>query len=177
MNEQPRSFTALDEKGYANKLWKQIMRYDNSELITVWKKTTNNKHKKDYFEEKYNQYTDIQQQGSVHTVDNKKVFGSNETDDILIEKKYRPGAVYTPPDKATNYETEWIPFSSKLNNRNPDEVVFLEKDSSGMHKDCVALLEERRWFKCFTLGERKSKLPYEKVLEIIKKIEGIKDEE
>lgn len=148
----------------------RIMRYDNGEMFPILQKIHHKqKRNRNYLEEKYGHFTDEQQPGSIHLVSNELVF-PNAQAGITDYEKNRPGAVLVPPSCQTNYETEWIPFTSKISNRNEKEVVFLQKGIDSVDKDSVALLIERRWFKCPTLGPRHGRLPNNKVLEIEDKI-------
>ncbi|MCR4418155.1 MAG: hypothetical protein NUV92_10490 [Ignavibacteria bacterium] len=110
--------------------------------------------------------------GSIHTIDDSKIRGFHEKDNYSTIK-IRPGVVITSPSKETNFETEWVPMSSKIYNRNLREVVFLERYKEDVVQDSVILLRYRGWYKFKTLSKRKGKLSYEKQKELIEKLNKI----
>lgn len=114
--------------------------------------------------------------GSIHTIDDSKIYGFRKND-FYGRRKIRPGVVSTSPSSETNFETEWIPMSTKIRNRNPKEVVFLEKYKENVMEDSVILLRYRGWYKFKTLSQRKGKLSSIKQEELRKKLEKLISEE
>ncbi|MGB9665538.1 MAG: hypothetical protein ACPL25_11570 [Ignavibacteria bacterium] len=114
--------------------------------------------------------------GSIHTIDDSKIFGFHENDNYR-EIKIRPGVVSISPSAETNFETEWIPMSTKIQNRNPEEIVLLRKYKDNVREDSVILLRYRGWYKFKTLSARKGRLSAEKQEELRKKLNKLKSEE
>lgn len=114
--------------------------------------------------------------GSIHAIDDSKIYGFHKND-FYGRSKIRPGVVSTSPSSETNFETEWIPMSTKIRNRIPDEVVFVDKYKENVVKDSVILLRYRGWYKFKTLSRRKGKLSASKQEELRNKLEKIKSEE
>jgi hypothetical protein len=114
--------------------------------------------------------------GSIHTIDDSKIYGFHKND-FYSRSKIRPGVVSFSPSSETNFETEWIPMSTKIKNRNSEEVVFLEKYIESVMEDSVILLRYRGWYKFRTLSHRKGKLSDAKRNELRIKLEKLKSEE
>lgn len=124
-----------------------------------------------YFDRKYEKEISEQEPGNVHLIEDQKVkFDSRKRD--FYYNKLRPGVVRRGPEPP-KYETEWIPFSTKISNRNPSEVVFLSNKSDGVDRNCCALLIFRRMYKCFTLSEKKSRISQQKMNEINNKVDKL----
>lgn len=116
-----------------------------------------------------NKFTNEQIPGSVHPIEDSKVrFDQDKRKDYKDGK--RPGCISISPSKDTNYISEWVPFSTKLNNRNDNETVLLLSNIEKVKEDCVALIRYRDNYVCSTLGIRISKLSDEKTNEILDKI-------
>lgn len=120
---------------------------------------------------------DSQVFGSIHTVDNTKLKEFNKIQtgklDYFVINKIRPGVVITSPSEETNYETEWIPMSSKIYFRNNDTTVLLLRFFEDVRVDSVLLLEYRYWFKFKTLSERKGMLSERKQMELRIKLNNL----
>lgn len=109
--------------------------------------------------------------GSIHNVNESKIKIFRSKDPFF--QKERPGVVITPPQEPS-YETEWIPMSSKIYNRDPDKVVFLPKWRERVMVDSVILLDYRRWFKFKTLSHKKGELSEGKKIELQNKLRRLK---
>lgn len=105
--------------------------------------------------------------GTIHTVSDSKIW--NFKSDDLFFRKERPGVVITPPQE-TLYETEWLPMSSKITNRDPERVVFLPKWREKVIVDSVILLDYKRWLKFKTLSHKKGELSEGKKIELQNKL-------
>lgn len=103
--------------------------------------------------------------GSGHLVDDEKVrFGQIERDDFKESK--RPGIVITPPSDETGYETEWIPGTGAVNNRNEELTLFLDTWEGKVKKKTAFLIQYRQYYKYFTLSRRVFMLPADKLSEL-----------
>lgn len=115
--------------------------------------------------------------GSIHSIENIKLkeFSKSENNkkEFYEINKIRPGVVITSPSKETNYETEWIPMSSKIYNRNPKKTVLLLRFFEDVRVDSVLLLEYRYWFKFKSLSERRGKLSPKKQTELKNKLDNL----
>ena len=121
-----------------------------------------------YLEQKYVNEVSQQTEGSIHLVEDRLVrFEKEERDDY--HRGSRPGAVRKPPTDPC-FETEWIPFSSQVRWRRPEETVMLLMNQEPVEKDCCALLLFRCKYKCITLVPSKRMLSRGKIEEINNKI-------
>lgn len=115
--------------------------------------------------------------GSIHTIDDSKIpnfhNAKNLKKDFYQRSKIRPGVVITSPSQETNYETQWAPMTTKVENRHSLFTVFLERGVENVIKDSVILLNYRGWYMFKTLSERKGKLSSGKQDELRRKLENL----
>ncbi len=114
--------------------------------------------------------------GSIHTIEDIKIPYFHKKDSISRDyygkTKIRPGVVITSPSEETNFETEWLPMTSKTYGRNPLKTVLLLKIFESVKIDSVLLLDYRCWFKFKSLSERKGFLSYNKQKELEEKLKN-----
>lgn len=115
--------------------------------------------------------------GSIHTIDDRKIpnfYGDkNISKDFYLRSKIRPGVVITSPSEETNYETQWVPMTTKVEKREPLYTVFLASKVENVVEDSIILLTYRSWFVFKTLSERKGKLSDEKQKELRQKLNNL----
>ncbi|MDY0081054.1 MAG: hypothetical protein GX452_13340 [Ignavibacteriales bacterium] len=110
--------------------------------------------------------------GSGHLVDDSKVsFGQIERDDFKESK--RPGIVITPPSEETAFETEWIPGTGAVKNRNEELTLFLDSGQGKVKKKTAFLIQYRQYYKYFTLSSRVFMLPADKLRELELKLNNL----
>lgn len=120
--------------------------------------------KKSFHELEKEKFAD-QKFGSIHKVDDSLVhFDDYERDDY--KNALRPGVVLMPPEFFSLKQTKWAPMSSKINNRNKDEVLFLEKSKEEVKKDCVVLPLYSEYYTPDTLSKKMAELSDEKKKEL-----------
>lgn len=146
------------------------MRFDSRKDYDTFQKIKK-KHTKsgrnNYFESRFQGCND-QHLGSVHLIKNSLVLEmSKETDSI---DKKRPGCVLIKPELTNNFETLWVPISSKIKNRNDSTTVFLEPGVDDVTVPSCILLDIRSYYKCTTLESKVGKISNEKLEEALFKL-------
>lgn len=120
------------------------------------------------------EYTKEQVFGSGHLIEDKKVqFEPGKRDNF--KDGLRPGIVVTPPSQDTNYETEWLPGTSRIENRDQKLTLFSEESDGKTKVTTAFLLQYRSYYKCFTLSARKFKLSADKIMELESKLADLGD--
>ncbi|MCX8057034.1 MAG: hypothetical protein N3F03_05420 [Ignavibacteria bacterium] len=115
--------------------------------------------------------------GSIHCIEEIKIPWFFRKKDYYYKIKSRPGAVIIPPSKETNYETQWSPMTTKIQNRDPRETVFLLRGVEQVVQDSALLLTYRWWYKFTSLSERVGKLSERKKMEIQQKLNYLRKKE
>lgn len=147
-----------------------MMKFDSRDDYDTFQKIKKNYKKSGrdtYFENKFQGCND-QHLGSVHLIKNSLVLEmSKETDSF---DKKRPGCVLIKPELSNNFETLWVPISSKISNRNDSTTVFLEPGVDDVNVPSCILLDFRSYYKCTTLQSKVGKISEKKLEEALNKL-------
>lgn len=174
-NQQRNKSFAIARLNRKFELWRSRNMKYNRFVEKVRYEKIRRRHKSDasYNEEEYKAIAKPQVPGSIHLVPDRMVQFDYKRNSF--KEGDRPGVVTSSPESDTYWQTRWVPFSTRTKNRNRDEVVFLTKSLDKVDEDCVALPFFGQSFHCKTLGPRSSKLPNDKLNEIILKERGARN--
>ncbi|MBV6511060.1 MAG: hypothetical protein FMNOHCHN_00539 [Ignavibacteriaceae bacterium] len=152
------------------------MKFDRFEETVRFEKIRRRKASASYSEEEYQEQAAAQIPGSIHPVEDRFVHFDLEKRSAY-KPGGRPGAITSRPSKETRWQSRWVPFSTRMKNRNAAEVVFLRSPEDNVSEDCVALPFFSQSFHCKTPGPRIAKLPDAKLDEILSIERGMYDAE
>lgn len=152
------------------------MKHNRFDEIVRFEKIRRRRANPSYNDEEYLEQAAAQVPGSIHPVEDRFVHFDEEKRSSF-KQGGRPGVITSQPSEETRWQTRWVPFSTRMKNRNADEVVFLRTPEDNVSEDCVALPFFAQSFHCKTPGPRIAKLPDDKLNEIISIERGMYDSE
>lgn len=143
------------------------MKFDPfEETVRYQKIRKRKKSSQSFLETEYQSLADTLTPAGIHTVED-RIVRFDEKRRETFKEGGRPGVITRAPDYHTRWQTRWVPFSTKTDNRNPDQVVYLNKETDNVTEDCVALPFFSQSFHCKTFTQRTGKLQNEKFAAIV----------
>lgn len=149
------------------------MKFDRFEETVRYQKIRSRKKTEKHFPEtEYETIAGGLTPAGIHAVEDRMVLFDEKRRRVFKEGG-RPGVITRAPGHHSRWQAWWVPFSTRMKNRNPDEVVYLFRFTDHVAEDCVALPFFSQSFHCKTFSRRSGKLPDEKFDAIVSLERGI----